>query len=113
MTRWPLLLVLPWAVVTTTSMPTAEGYRVNVPQYRPVGNVLTQLSCRPDLWDCSWQQDFVDAMNNAHERRKSIEEDAAYRKEHNGCFKRDCNTCCPSGGNGYNCTSMYCGDVIK
>lgn len=71
--KWTWLLVAPWAVVWTSSM-TAEN---NFPICPVVGNELCPGSYVPDFKNHTITchegedgcQDFVEALNEAHERR--------------------------------------------
>src|SRR4051812_11498342 len=104
MKKW--LLVLPWVVaVSTTSFYGKKAYEIRFDKYA----LFTCVPGDEPGIRCDWEQDFVDAMNDAHEKRQIAEYDAAYRKMHKGCFKSDCNECCPAGqGGGYICTTMAC-----
>lgn len=60
--------------------------------------------------DDDFCKDWAEALNQAHDKRIRAKEDAEFRATHNGCYKMDCNICCPMGGGGYECTAMSCLD---
>lgn len=74
------LLALPWAVSVSTSFPNFEGETITYPSFEKA--VIPTLGCPNTKEHCLWVQDFVEAMNEAHERRINTlsEQDKAFLK---------------------------------
>ena len=79
MTRLAWMVVLPWAVIVdSTPFTGPSGYQAKTSAYVTYKGDYWGFACAGDRQDSC--QDFVDAMNAAHERR-----DAAKVLEDHGC----------------------------
>lgn len=104
MRRIAWLLALPYVVNVSTHGYIGFGGKVKTYQVLELPGPKFECETSQDQ-DCQWLYDLAAALNEAHERKTALPPQVNEK----GCFKQDCNTCCPSEiMGGYDCTTMTC-----